>query len=204
MKLYDYKPAPNPRRVRMFLAEKGVNIETEQVVLFKGEHRSAAFLAKNPFGRVPVLELDNGTCLAESMAICRYIEELNPSPPLFGTNVEERAVVEMMQRAAEFELLFPIANAFRHGTETAKALEPNQIAAWADLSRARALNGMRVFDELLAGREFAAGKAFTVADITALCAIDFGANARAVKMPDDLKHLKRWYEAMLARPSAAA
>lgn len=204
MKLYDFKPAPNPRRVRMFLAEKGVSIPTEQVVLLKGEQRSPQFLAKNPFGRVPLLELDDGTYLSESHAICRYIEELHPAPPLFGSNAKERALIEMAQRSAEFELLFPIANVFRHGTGVGKALEPNQNVAWAEACRTRALNAMQIFDDILGTRPFAGGDAYSVADITALCAIDFGVNTRAVASPDDLKNLKRWREMVSARPSAAA
>lgn len=204
MKLYDFKPAPNPRRVRIFLAEKGVSIPTEQVVLLKGEQRLPHFIAINPFARVPVLELDNGCYLAESAAICRYIEELHPAKPLSGRNSEERAFIEMWSRLAEFELLFPIANAFRHGTEFGRALEPDQNTAWADACRARALNGMRIFNDVLGRHGFIAGEAFTVADITALCALDFGANTGAVKMPEEFQHLKRWHETVSARPSAKA
>lgn len=204
MKLYDFKPAPNPRRVRIFLAEKGVSIPTEQVVLLKGEQKLPDFMAKNPFARVPVLALDDGTYLSESAAICRYIEEMNPSPPLLGTDTKQRAFIDMWHRSAEFELLFPIANAFRHGTEFGKALEPDQNSAWAEACRQRALTSMRIFNEMLASHGFIAGKTFTVADITALCAIDFGANTGAVKMPDDLPHLKRWHTEVSARPSAAA
>jgi len=204
MKLYDYKPAPNPRRVRIFLAEKGVSIPTEQVVLMKGEQRAAGFVAKNPFARVPVLELDDGRMISESVAICRYIEGMHPSPPLFGRDALEQVFVEMWQRSAEFELMFPITHAFRHGTEIGKGLESNQNAAWAETSRARALNGMKIFDAELGKREFIAGAEFSIADITALCAIDFGANTGALKMPDTLQNLKRWHATVSARPIAAA
>lgn len=204
MKLYDFKPAPNPRRVRIFLAEKGVTIPTVQVHLIKGEQRAPEFVAKNPVGRVPVLELDDGKCLTESMAICRYIEELHPNPPLFGHNREERAFTAMWQRIAEFELLFPVTHAFRHGTETARAMEPNQNAAWAEASRARALNGMRYLDTVLHERAFVAGPDYSIADITALCAVDFGAAAGAVQMPDDLQNLKRWHSEVSGRSSAKA
>ncbi|MEQ1889984.1 MAG: glutathione S-transferase family protein [Alphaproteobacteria bacterium] len=204
MKLYDYKPAPNPRRVRVYLAEKSFSIPLVQVNLFKGEHKSADFFAKNPFGRVPVLELDDGRILAESMAICRYIEELKPAPPLFGRNREEHAFVEMWQRSAEYELLFPIANVFRHGTDVGARLESNQNKAWAESCRARALAAMNIFDAELGRRKFTAGEEFTIADITAMIALDFGAAMGAVMVPDGLKNLKRWHGEVSARPSAAA
>lgn len=204
MKLYDFKPAPNPRRVRIFLAEKGVSIPTEQVVLMQGEQRAAGFVAKNPFARVPVLELDDGSMISESVAICRYIEGTHPNPPLFGRNALEQVFVEMWQRTAEFELLFPIANVFRHGTEIGKGLESNQNSAWADACRARALNSMKIFDAELGKRKFMAGAEFSIADITAQCAIDFGAATGALKMPDNLQNLKRWHIAVSARLSAAA
>jgi glutathione S-transferase len=204
MKLYDFKPAPNPRRVRMFLAEKGVSIPSVQVVLMKGEQKLPDFVAKNPFARVPVLELDDGKYLSESAAICRYIEELHPTPSLLGGNSEQRAFIDMWQRSAEFELMFPVTHAFRHGTEIGKGLEPNQNAAWAATSRARALNGMRIFNDVLSDRPFIAGPDFSIADITLICSIDFGANTSAVTMPEGLKHLKRWHEEVSARPSAKA
>lgn len=204
MKLYDFKPAPNPRRVRIFLAEKGVTIPMQQVHLFKGETKTPEFLAKNPFARVPVLELDDGRCLSESVAICRYIEEKHPTPPLFGRNADEHAFVEMWQRSAEFELLFTIANVFRHGTEFGKGLEPNQNTAWAEACRGRALQAMKIFDVRLGNNAFVAGADFSIADITALCAVDFGAATKAVNVPDELKNLKRWHGQVSARPSAAA
>lgn len=204
MKLYDFNAAPNPRRVRVYLAEKSFAIPLAQVNLFKGEHRTPEFLAKNPFGRIPVLELDDGRVLSESMAICRFIEELKPSPPLFGRNREEHAFVEMWQRTAEYELLFPVANAFRHGTDFGKRLEPNQNTAWADSCRTRALAAMKIFDAQLGGRQFVAGNEFTIADITAMIALDFGAATGAIKAPDELNNLKRWHSEVAARPSAAA
>jgi len=204
MLLYDYHAAPNPRRVRMFLAEKGVTIPTVQINLIKGQHRLADYMAKDPFVLVPLLELDNGKLLGESVSICRYIEELHPMPPLLGRDTEERAFIDMWSRRAEFELLPSIAGVFRHGTEIGKALEPDQIAAWARASKARALRAMQIFDNVLAGRRYVAGPDFSIADITLLCSIDFGANTGAVQMPDDLQHLKRWHGEVSARPSAAA
>ncbi len=204
MLLYDYRAAPNPRRVRMFLAEKGVTIPTVQINLIKGQHRLADYMAKDPFVLVPLLELDNGKLLGESVSICRYIEELHPTPPLFGRDTEERAFIDMWSRRAEFELLPSIAGVFRHGTEIGKALEPDQIAAWAKASKARALRAMHIFDNVLAGRRYVAGPDFSIADITLLCSIDFGANTGAVQMPDDLQNLKRWHGEVSARASAKA
>lgn len=204
MLLYDYRAAPNPRRVRMFLAEKGVTIPTVQINLIKGQHRTAEYMARDPFIRVPLLELDNGEYLGESVAICRYIEELHPAPPLFGRTAQERAFVEMWSRRAEFELLPAVAGAFRHGTEIGKALEPNQIPALAEASKTRALQVMKIFDSVLGDRRFAAGPDFSIADITLLCSVDFGANTGAVQTPDDLQHLKRWHGEISARPSAKA
>ena len=204
MKLYDYKTPPNPRRVRIFLAEKGVSIPLVKINTLKGEQRTPEFLAMNPFGKLPVLELDNGNFLFESAAICRYIEELHPNPPLFGRNTEERAFVEMWQRAAEFELMTPIAMVFRHGTETGKVLEPDQNAALARTSHAHALKVMKIFDAELGKREFIAGPEFSVADIALLVGVDFGAITNAVQMPDNLMNLKRWHAEVSARPSAAA
>ncbi len=204
MLLYDYRAAPNPRRVRVFLAEKGVTIPTVQINLIKGQHQLAEYMAKDPFVLVPLLELDDGKVLGESISICRYIEELHPAPPLFGRDMQERAFVDMWSRRAEFELLPSIAGAFRHGTEIGKALEPDQIAAWAKASKARALRAMHIFDGVLADRHFVAGANYSVADITLLCSVDFGTNTGAVQMPDDLQHLKRWHDEVSARPSAKA
>ena len=204
MLLYDFKPAPNPRRVRMFLAEKGVSIPTVQVNLTKAQHKVADFMAKDPFLRLPLLELEDGKYLGESMAICRYFEELHPTPPLFGRDTQERAFVEMWSRRVEFELMSSIAGAFRHGTTFGKAVEPIQIPAWAAMSREHVIKVMGIFDTILADRQCVAGPEFSVADISLLCAVDFAANLAEVKMPDDLQNLKRWHGEVSARPSAKA
>lgn len=204
MKLYDHPVAPNPRRVRMFLAEKQVEIPTEMVDLMKGDHRTEEYLKMDPLGRVPLLILDNGKCLAESVAICRYIEALHPEPSLFGRDAEEQAFVEMWQRRVEFELLLPLAHAVRHGLEMFQALEPVQVREWAELSREKALERMQWLDETLKDREFIAGDNFSIADITALCALDFALAVGGPKVPDGLTNLKRWRENVSARPSAAA
>jgi len=203
MKLYDTQRAPNPRRVRIFLAEKGLTVPMEQVDLMQGEHRSAQFSGRNPSQRVPVLELDDGTCISESVAICRYFEETNPEPPLFGVGAREKALVEMWQRRMELELLQPVAHCFRHTNPAVKPLEPVQVGEWGELNRGRAEARLRQLDADLGDRPFLAGERYSIADITGLVAVDF---ARAIKLaiPDDCANLKRWHAAVSARPSAKA
>jgi glutathione S-transferase len=202
MKLYDSRTAPNPRRVRIFLAEKGVAVPTEQVDIVAAVNRRPEFRAKNPLGTVPVLELDDGTCLAESVAICRYFEETHPSPPLMGTDARDRALVEMWQRRMEFELLLPVAQVFRNGHPFFAGRVP-QVPEWAEASRRHAAASMVWLDRELAGREFIAGDRFTIADITALCAIDFGRVSK-IRIAPEQANLARWHAAVAARPSAQA
>ena len=203
MKLYDYPHAPNPRRVRVFLAEKGITIPRVNVDIMKGEHRTAQFAALNPRQAVPVLELDDGTVIAESIAICRYFEETQPEPPLFGTSTLERAQIEMWQRRIELGLMAAIGNFFRHSHPMMANVEVPQIAAWADTSRARALKFLPTLERQLADKPFVCGESFTVADITGLVAIDFMKFA-AIALPQDAPNVRRWHEALAARPSAAA
>jgi glutathione S-transferase len=204
VKLYNSKYAPNARRVRVFLLEKGLTIPFVDVDLAKLEHKSADYAEVNPFQLVPVLELDDGDRIGESIAICRYLEELNPEPNLFGLSPRERAEVEMWQRRLEFYLLSTVAQAYRHSHPAAKALEtPQQIAEWAEINRARALENMTRFDAVLANRPFIAGDRFTVADITGLVALDFVRPAR-IAIPESLTNLRRWKDALSARPSAQA
>jgi glutathione S-transferase len=203
MKLYDSPVAPNPRRVRMFLAEKGVVLPIEKIDLAKMEQKSPAFSAVNPLQRIPALELDSGEILTESVAICRYFEEIQPEPPLFGTSPLEKARVEMWQRRAELEFFFPIALVVRHSHPAMAEMEKPQIAQLAEVNRPRALAFARFLDTELATRPFIAGDAFTIADITAFIAADFARPAR-IAWPDDLVHLARWRANIAARPSAAA
>lgn len=203
MKLYDTKVAPNPRRVRVFLAEKGVSVPTEQVDLGKLEHKAPGYAAKNPLTTTPALELDDGTVLSESIAICRYFEELQPEPPLFGVGALERATVEMWQRRLELGLLGPVAATFRHSHPAMKEMEVPQVPAWADASRSKALAFLRILDGHLAERPFVTGERFSVADITGLVAIDWMRPAR-IALPDDLPNVRRWHADLSARPSAAA
>jgi len=202
MKLYDSQMAPNPRRVRMFLAEKGVTIPTEQVDIAGAVNRSDEFRKKNPLGGVPVLELDDGTYLSESVAICRYIEELHPNPPLLGTDARDRAVVEMWQRRMELEIFAPIAQVFRNG-HPFFAGRITQVPAWGDACRTHAEASLAWLDRELAERAFVAGERYTIADITALCGIDFGRVSK-IRIAPAHANLTRWYAAVSARPSAKA
>lgn len=203
MKLYNSNQAPSPRRVRIFLAEKGLTIPRVEVDLAKLEHKTADFLALNPFETIPVLELDDGTRIAESIAICRYIEAIWPAPNLFGLTPVEQAMIEMWQRQLELRLLFPIAQVVRHSHPKMAEMENPQVPDWAEVNRPRALQAMAIVDERLRGRPFIAGDRFTVADITGLVALDFTKSAR-IAIPPELVHLNRWREALRARPSAAA
>ena len=203
MKLYNSNFAPNPRRVRIFLAEKGLSIPRVEVDLGKLEHKSAEFSALNPFQTIPVLELDDGTKISESIAICRYIEELHPEPNLFGATPLERATVEMWQRRVELHLMLPIAQVMRHSHPHMAQMEDPQVPDWAAANRPRALRNMLIFDGVLADRPFIAGDRFTVADITGLVALDFTRPAR-ILIPAELAHLNRWRNTLAARPSATA
>ncbi len=204
MRLYNSKHAPNARRVRVFLAEKGLDMPFVELDLAKLEQKSPEYSAKNPFQLVPALELENGEILAESIAICRYLEELHPEPNLFGLDARERAEIEMWQRRLEFYLFWPVAQAYRHSHPGAKPLElPRQIPEWAEINRGRVLEAFTRLDVVLASRRFIAGNRFSVADITGLCALDFTRPAR-IAIPNDLVNLRRWREEISSRPSAGA
>ena len=203
MKLYDSKAAPNPRRARIFLAEKGITLPVEQVDIMAKQHLTAEYAAINPLQRMPALELDDGTIISESIAICRYFEVLQPEPPLFGVGAKDIALVEMWNRRAELNLFFPVAHVFRHTHPAMKELEVPQVPAWAEANRPRIVDFLRILDNELKSRPFIAGGRYSVADITALCAVDFMKPAR-VAMPDDLANVKRWHAEVAARPSAKA
>ena len=203
MKLYDGGRAPNPRRVRIYLAEKGIAIPSEQIDLGSMQHKSAAYAAINPLMRVPALVLDDGTVITESIAICRYFEALQPEPALFGRDAPEIARIEMWNRRLELHLLFPVSHVFRNSHPAMKAMEVPQVPAWAEANKPRILEFIKVVDDELKDCRFIAGDAFTVADITGLVAIDFMKPAK-LAVPDELKHLKRWHAEISARPSASA
>jgi len=202
MKLYDASTAPNPRRVRIFLAEKGISVPVDQVDIVSAQNRSPEFRAKNAMGTLPVLELDDGTTIAESVAICRYFEELQPDPPLMGTDAKDRAVVEMWQRRMEFELFLPITQVFRNGHAFFKGRIP-QVPEYGEVCRKHAEQRLEWLDGVLADRPFVAGERYTIADITALCAIDFG-RVSNIRVTPEQPNLARWHAAVSSRPSAKA
>jgi glutathione S-transferase len=203
MKILQSRMAPNPRRVRIFLAEKGLQIPFEELDLMRGALKTEQFSALNPLQRVPVLVLDDGTAIAESMAICRYFEETNPEPALFGQGALERALVEMWNRRMELQLLFSAAQAFRHLHPAMATLEVPQVQAWGEANKPRALEMLHILDVQLHQHPFVAGARYSVADITALVAIDFMKPAR-IERPASLANVTRWYQEVAARPSAAA
>ncbi|HEV3044976.1 MAG TPA: glutathione S-transferase [Roseiarcus sp.] len=203
MKLYSASRAPNPRRVLIYLAEKGLNVPVSEVDLGALEQRSGEFTALNPFQRTPVLALDDGAVICESIAICRYFEELHPEPPLFGVGALGRAMVEMWQRRLELGLLLHVANAFRHAHPYMAKMETPQIAELARISPAKALDAMAIVDRELKDRPFIAGERFSVADITGLVALDFTKVAR-IGIPAEFVDLRRWRDELAARPSAKA
>lgn len=203
MKLYDGGQAPNPRRVRVFLAEKGVGMTVEPVDLAAFGHRSEALTARNPLQRLPVLELDDGSVLTESVAICRYFEELHPEPPLFGAGAFGKARVEEWNRRLELNLLGAVAAAFRHLHPAMKGSESPQIPEWGEANKPKAQGFLVLFDAHLGQSRFAAGDTFSVADITGMIAIDFMKPAR-IALPEGLDHVRRWYDEVAGRPSAKA
>lgn len=203
MKLFDGGKAPNPRRVRVFLAEKGINIPLVPVDMGAMGHRGAVVADRNPLQRLPVLELDDGSVLTESVAICRYFEEIHPETPLFGTGALGRAKVEEWQRRMELNLLMPVAHAFRHIHPAMKDWEVPQIAEWGEANKPKALAFLHFIDRELADREFIAGDEYSIADITGLIAVDFMKPAR-ITVPDELVHVRRWHDSISARPSAQA
>ncbi len=202
MKLFDGGRAPNPRRVRIFLAEKGITVPVVPVDMGAMGHKSDDIAMRNPLRRLPVLELDDGTILSESVAICRYFEEIQPEPPLLGRGAVGKATVEMWQRRMELNLLFPVAQAFRHIHPAMKDWEVPQIAEWGEANKPKAIEFLRLLDAELEKRAFIAGD-FSIADITGLVAIDFMKPAR-IAVPDELANVKRWHHALSQRPSAAA
>lgn len=203
MKLYDSQMAPNPRRVRVFLAEKGIDVPLVQLDIGKQEHKTDDFIASvNQLGQIPTLELDDGSHISESMAICRYFEEIQPAPSLFGNDAKDKAIVEMWNRRVEFQLSSCVAAGFRHTNKFFAELE-DQIPAWGELNQQKAPGRFDWLDGVLADREFVAGDHYTVADITALCGVDFG-KVIGLRIGDDRPNLARWHAAVSSRPSAKA
>ena len=201
MKILQTKTAPNPRRVRVFLAEKGIEVPYEELDILG--LKTPDFTKLNRFQRVPVLILDDGTAIAETMAICRYFEETKPEPALFGKGTKQRALIEMWNRRMELGLLFSVAQAFRHLHPAAAQLEVPQVAAWGEANKPRAQEILQFMDEELGKHRFVAGDDYSVADITALVAVDFARVAR-IQRSEGHKNLARWHAEVSARPSAKA
>ena len=202
MKLYTNKVAPNPRRVAIVLAEKGIELPTVEIDLANRGNYEPEFMQRNPLARVPVLELDDGSYLAESIAICRYFEERQPDPPLFGRDHQDRALVEMWDRRMEHEVMLNVTSVFRH-------LHPywndriRQVAEYGEICRTNLDERMAWLDGELVDRPFIAGEAFSIADITAVAAFDLGRVSK-IRISEDHANLSRWYQEMGERPSVAS
>ena len=209
MKFYDCKTAPSPRRVRMFMAEKGIEIETVQIDLGGGEQFGDAYRAINPDCVVPALQLDDGSCLSEVLAICHYLEAQYPEPALLGTSDEERATILMWNGKVEQQGLWPVADAFRNAAKGLKDRAATglvgypQIPELAERGRSRVEQFFRRLDDQLADNEFVAGDRFSIADIAAIVVVDFSAWIK-LSVPEDAANTRRWYESVSARPSASA
>lgn len=203
MKLYDTPLAPNPRRVRWVMAEKGIgDVEVVTLNLIEGGHKTPEYLKKAGLANVPMLELDDGTCITESVAICRYLESRYPEPNLFGRTPEEVAVIEMWTRRAEMLVATPLMLHVRHTHPALAALE-TQNPTIAEYNKESGLNALKIFDARLAESEWIAGDRITMADIVAFVGIDFGRMIK-LKPPEELQNLGRWMAAMRARPAAKA
>ncbi|MBL4621333.1 MAG: glutathione S-transferase family protein [Immundisolibacteraceae bacterium] len=202
MKLYDHPGFPNPRRVRIFLAEKGIQVPTETIDVPAGEHQRPAYLKKNPSGLIPALETDSGEVIAESASICRYLEEVHPQPALMGETALQKASIDMWHRRIENQLFNPLGSYFHHSTD---GLGDNRYrnAAWGNHNRDQALKELKSLDLLLAQKPFISGDQFSVADITALCAVDLGV-ALGLFNVEDFQYLHEWHSRVSTRPSAAA
>ena len=210
MKFYDFRTAPNPRRARMFMAEKGINdVEIIQVDLGNVEQLGNEYRAINPSGTVPALVLDDDTLIAESVAICRYFEELQPSPPLMGRNAKEKAQVEMWQRQVELQGYLPAGDTFRnHNKRFAGRAIPGlakyeQIPELVVRGRARVEHFLDILDQRLGASEFVANNVFTIADITAFILIEFAGWSK-ITIQEEHTNLQRWYQDTKSRPSADA
>ncbi|WP_422000166.1 glutathione S-transferase family protein [Reyranella sp.] len=203
MKLYSLKNGVNPRRVRIFLAEKRLSIPIEEFDMETAGHKAPAFLARNPLGTLPVLELDDGTVIAESVAICRYVEEMIPEPPLFGRSALERAQVEMWNRRMELELLLPVIDVFVH-THPFWVGKRRQIGEWGAARREQVAERLRWLDRELEGRPFIAVDRYSIADITAQVALLTARGALKLSIGEDQPNLARWWASVSTRPTARA
>ena len=207
MILYDVKTAPSPRRVRIFLVEKKINVEVIQVNTAEGEHLKEDFLKLNPWATVPVLKLDDGTCISEAIACCRYLEEVYPNPPLMGVDPSEKAIISMWEHRMEWDGFLPVAELFRNTAERLKnrgltgTLNFNQIPALAERGKKRIAHFYNFLDKRLAESRFVATNKYSIADITAQVSIDFAQRA-GVSIPEDKKNILRWHSDVNSRESA--
>lgn len=202
MILYDTpSPAPNPRRVRMFAAEKGIDLLLQPISLMAREHKSAEHLARNPLGQTPVLELDDGTTISESVAICRYLEAIHPEVPLFGTTALEIAQIEMWIRRTEFTLGGPVRNYWVNVHPFTAQVVPERFEGFGNANIPHAIAAMGIFDVGLSDSNYIVGERISMADIVLLSTIDFAAFI-GIKLPESLANLRRWHDEMSARPSA--
>jgi glutathione S-transferase len=202
MKIYDTKTAPSPRRVRIFLAEKNIPMEYVQVDLQKGENISPLMRAKNPVGKIPVLELDDGTCISEGASICLYFEELYPEINLLGQDALEKATIDMWHRQVELYFFGQVGMCFQHTTGYFKD-RMTPVKEYGEVAGKNAASFLKVLEKRLAESEYIAADRFTIADITAMCAVDF-ARVVNIKITDEQPNLQRWYAAVSSRPSAKA
>ena len=204
MLFYDSaNPAPNPRRVRIFLAEKGLRVPMAPVSIREGEHRSPDYLAINPLGQTPALALDDTSVLTESIAICRYFDAMHPEPPLFGRDPRNIAEIDMWTRRVELRLMMPLGLVWAHTHPfTARVVKP-QYKEFGESQRPRVTAAMAEFDHALAKRDWLDGERYTIADIVLLTTIDF-ADFVGIGVPEDLTALRGWHDRATARPSAQA
>ncbi|MFN2100954.1 glutathione S-transferase family protein [Altererythrobacter sp. MF3-039] len=195
-------PAPNPRRVRIFAAEKGIELDARDISLVAGEHKSDEYKAINPRGQTPSLQLDDGTVITESVAICRYLEALHPEPNMFGEGDLEPAMIEMWSRRVEMILMAPVGAVWVH-THKFTAAIPGRNTEWGEANRPRVAEAFRFFDRSLEGREFLAADRFTISDILLLTTFDF-AEFVGCGATEECAHLRAWHDRVSARPSANA
>ncbi len=202
MKIIEDGRAPNPRRVRIFMAEKGIDIEYQQLDIMAEEHKTEAFAGLNPMQRIPVLLLDDGTAISETISICRYFEALHPDPPLMGSTPLEIATIDMWLRRVEEKLLMAVANVLRHTNPRMAVLESPQVPEWGEANRPKVEWMLDVLDFELGSRDYIAGDTYSLADITTLVGTDF---MKVIKLDiGDRDNLRRWHDRVSARPSATA
>ena len=205
MKLYTFPGAPNPRRVHIYLHEKGIEVPFERIDIMKRENRQPEFIEKvNVMGGLPVLELNDGSHIAESIAICRYFEATTPDPPLFGSTALEQGTVEMWLRRIELNFMMPVGLVWIHGSPLTASVMKNQIPEVAEQNRAVVRRYFEFLDDQLASRDFIAGAAYSIADIVALCTLDFAAEFNSLQHTPEQRQLTRWHQNVSSRPSASA